>query len=539
MSRSRLSKSLLLTVLFFGALATNPLAASEIKENAQLAKQRAEMKGRQRRIIYNNDGYEVFLDGTNTPAGFLAIRMKATLDTQVDSIFYCTGTSTMFTHQAKVGEIYGKYAEGMTVTNNVQALHENYKTDALALTVQFCHENDLELFFTHRINDIHDSFNDFEHCTWKREHPEYLLGKREDYKKYPQTDPRNRWAALNFEIPEVLDYLLAIIDDVLARYDVDGIEIDYFRNPLFFRPNQVGKPATSEQVKILTGFQSRVRDLAYKHGNQRGRPILVATRVPVTKRLCRYVGIDIEQWLKEDCLDMLMVGVGCHPFTRPTRELVELGHAHGVPVYPVIAGSTARPKQRTLEHLRGAAAICWHADADGVYLFNTYAEVFGMNYHDIFTELGDPNKLASKNKIFCIDHNRVVWGGIKNALLQHQILPLELDGSSKPLHVTLPVADDVAGAAKEGRLELLTLRVQFEGRAPEDKVELRLNGDLLKSTKEDAKSGWVIYATDPSQYRHGDNAIALRVSDWHDKEKPVFVNSVELRVDYHAGAVTN
>ena len=99
----------------------------------------------------------------------------------------------------------------------------------------------------------------------------------------------------------------------------------------------------------------------------------------------------------------------------------------------------------------------------------------------------------------------------------------------------MPVADDVAGAAQEGRLKLLTLRVQFEGRAPEDKVEVRLNGDVLKSTKEDAKSGWVTYSADPSQYRHGDNAIALRVSDSREKAKPVVVASVELRVDYNDG----
>ena len=173
---------------------------------------------------------------------------------------------------------------------------------------------------------------------------------------------------------------------------------------MFFRPNRAGKPATNEQVKILTRFQSRIRDLAYKHGNRRGRPILVATRVPATKRLCRFVGIDIEQWLKEDCLDLLTVGVGCHPFTRPTRELVELGHAHAVLVYPVIAGSTTRPDQRTIEHLRGMAANFWHAGADGVYLFNMYAEVFDVKYRDVFTVLGDPHKLVSKNKVFAIDH---------------------------------------------------------------------------------------------------------------------------------------
>ena len=238
------------------------------KESTELAVQREHMKNRPRPIIYNNDGGGIMAAGANTPEGFLAQRMDAVLGSQVGSVFYCTGATTMFTHQAKVGETYGKYAEGMTLKTNIEALDEKYKTDVLALTVQFCHENDLEVFFTHRINDIHDCFLSMELSTWKREHPEYLMGKPEDWQNYPEPDPRRRWTALDFEIPEVRDYIVAIIDDVLARYDLDGIEIDYLRNPLFFRPNRLRQPATPDQVRILTGFQRRIRDLAYAHGNR-------------------------------------------------------------------------------------------------------------------------------------------------------------------------------------------------------------------------------------------------------------------------------
>jgi uncharacterized lipoprotein YddW (UPF0748 family) len=52
---------------------------------------------------------------------------------------------------------------------------------------------------------------------------------------YPATDPRRwEWAALNFELPEVRTYLLRILEEVAGNYDLDGIEIDYLRAPLFF-----------------------------------------------------------------------------------------------------------------------------------------------------------------------------------------------------------------------------------------------------------------------------------------------------------------
>ena len=516
-------------------LTMNRLGASGEQESRALAAQRNEMKLRRRRIIYSNDGGDIFELGAGTPDGFLAVRMKPVLGTQVDSVFYCTGATAIFTHRAEVGETYGNYITDNSepkpiarqIRDNLRALAEA-GTDPLELVVKFCHQNDLEVFFTHRINDIHDSFNDWELSTWKRQHPEYLMGKPGDWQKYPDSDPRSRWSALDFEIPEVCDYLIAIIDDVLGRYDVDGIEIDYFRNSMFFRPNLAFQPATPAQVEILTDFQRRVRAKAYEHGTRRGRPILVAARVPISVKKGLHIGIDTERWLDEHLLDVLVTGLGCFPFTNPVRELVELGHAHNVRVYPSIVASR-KAEQQTIEHSRGAVANFWHAGADGVYLFNTFPST---PQHPHFTELGDPEKLAQTNKIFAIDRVPITDGGVVQALEQSQVLPAELDLSGKSREVTLPVGDDVAGAAREGRLALSTLRVQFTGKVSGDMVEVRLNGDVLESAEKGEESGWLTYAADPSQVRHGDNVLAFRVMHVSDTAKAIVVSSVELRVKY-------
>ena len=531
------------------------LTINESPESESFVKQRAQMKHRRRRIIYNNDGGDSFgagdtspdgrellndpdsfSAGCNTPDGFLAVRMKAVLDTQVESVFYCTGATTIFTHQAKVGEVYGEHFTEDSgdfprlcelppdIIGNMRALAE-IGTDVLALVVKFCHENDLEVFWTHRINDIHDTMLDWELSTWKRDHPEYLMGTPADWEKYPTSDPRNRWSALDFEIPEVLDYLIAIIDDVLERYDVDGIEIDYFRHAMFFRPNRTFQPATPEQVEILTGFQRRVRESAYAHGNRRGRPILVAARVPMTKGTCRHVGIDIERWLKENLLDVLTTGLGVVPFTMPTKEMVELGHAYDVPVYPACSASGMKIPHHTDEHWRGAAANAWHAGADGVYLFNTFPTT---PHHPHFTELGDAEALARMNKVFVIDNKYALSGEFVMAVTQSQTLPVELDSSGQVRQVNLPVGDDVAAA---GRLKDLTLRVQFAETTPQDMVELRLNDRVVKPTIRGPE--WFTYFPKPDQFRQGDNALSFRVLERGDaKAKPIVVTSVELRVNY-------
>ncbi|MFH0964038.1 MAG: family 10 glycosylhydrolase [Planctomycetota bacterium] len=504
-------------------------------ESESFAKQRQQLKHRQRRIIYNNDGGDIYAAGANTPEGFLAVRMKPTLDTQVDSVFYCTGATTMFSHQAKVGEVYGKYTAGASdpfarhIAGNIAALAD-LGTDALALVVDFCHKNNLEVFFTHRINDIHDSFLDWELSTWKREHPEYLFGVREDVEKYPNTDPRCRWSGLDFEVPEVRTYLLAIIDDVLARYDVDGIEIDYFRSPCFFRPNLTFQPATAEQVGMLTSFQRRVRELTYQHGNNRGRPILVATRVPMTKQTCLHVGIDIDAWLKEALLDVLTTGGGYMPFTMPTRESVELGRAHDVPVYPTISASGMTAPHNTDAHWRGAAANAWLAGADGVYLFNTFPS---RPKHPHFTELGDPAALARMDKVFVMDNVPVLSGGLVQGIEQSQILPVKLDPDGKPREVVLPLGDDIKSAADSGVLKTAQLRIQFAGGAGARTVEVRLNGEIIKPADGAPPVDWVTYDARPEQYRRGDNVLAFRESSGNAQgQSPIEVRSVTLAVNY-------
>ena len=300
-----------------------------------------------------------------TPESFLAERIVPALNTQVDSIFYCTGVTTLYDHDTDVAERSDDLHEAMEFKetppiNRHANMHMLRKAgvDSLSLVVRRVHEAGLEVFWTHRINDIHDSFTDWLLSRWKREHPQYLMGTPDDMRRHEISHPRYMWSTLDFEKPEVLDYLYRITEEVCRRYDVDGIEIDYFRHPLFFRPNLEYQPATREQVEILTAFQRRIREMAYREGNRRGRPILVAAHVPLSVEKCLHVGIDVERWLREDLLDVLVVGSGYQPLSMPMKKIVELGHAHGVPVYPNISNSGMEQWGGRLEAWRGGRLQC-------------------------------------------------------------------------------------------------------------------------------------------------------------------------------------
>lgn len=509
---------------------------TDILESPELAAERGKMKKRRRRVIYNNDGCDVFFTRLSSPDEFLSQRIVPALDTQVDSVFYCTQVTTLYSHDTEVAERWDGLVDAnhstnehaMNGRNNMRMLRAAGK-DCLELVVETCRQAGLEVFWSHRVNDIHDSMPSCDHLLsqWKRDHPEYLMGSPEDAHTYPMSHPRYWWSAMDFEKPAVPDYLCRITEEICRRYDVDGIEMDYFRMPMFFRPNLTNEDASADQVEILTAFQRRIRQMAYEQGTRRGRPILVAARVPITRERCQHVGIDIETWLDEDLLDVLNTEAGYVPFTMPTRELVKLGHAHGVPVYPTISASGMEPPHNTDAHWRGVAANIWHAGADGVYLFNTFP---GTPGHPHFTQLGDPKKLARMSKVFLIDNVLVTDGDIKQGIIQPYI-PIELDSSGNPCEVILPVGDDVAGAARARRIENASLRIRFTGRGAEAVVSVRLNGAPIEPAQDDGE--WVSYRVDPSRYRHGDNTLEFRVTSCcAATPKPIAVASVELRVDY-------
>ena len=469
-----------------------PVLAAEPHESAELAAQREKMKNLKRRIIYNNDGCDIFNPGADTPEGFLAQRMKATLGSQVDSVFYCTGATVLFSHDTKLGDQYGRYPVEPEWAQSLPANMAGMKeagTDTLTLIIEFCRKHNLEVFYTHRINDIHDSIPnlEFELADWKRKNPQFLIAKREEQHKYRGKDPRYWWSAFDFEHQEVLDYIIAIIDELFTNYDIDGYEVDYFRSPFFFKPNLDYKPVTVEQTNILTGFQRRIRELAYEHGNRRGKPILVSVRTPTTVERSRHVGIDVERWLREDLFDVLTISGGYVPYTMPIRDMIKLGHAYGKPVYPTISGSGLRDKFRATPAWRGAAMNSFANGADGIVLFNTFPRHPG---HPRFTELGDPEKLKYMAKLFAIDNKKVTEGDLEQGIAQDQIIPLKLP-AKQSARTNLPIGDDIAAAAKAGRLKNLTMHVRYEGVENEADVRIRMNGRAVPVLDENRVSSTV------------------------------------------------
>src|SRR5205823_1267019 len=129
----------------------------EAAERGALDRARKQAAHRKRRVIYNNDGDDIWAAGADTVEKFLALRHDPLLGTQVDSIYYCTTQSfNLFTHDTRVSEVF--LSREVSFANNNLPTFLEQKTDGLRMSCEFARKHGLESIWTLRMNDIHDAF---------------------------------------------------------------------------------------------------------------------------------------------------------------------------------------------------------------------------------------------------------------------------------------------------------------------------------------------------------------------------------------------
>ncbi len=518
-------------------LAATPSHDAAADVDAKSARQNA--PHRRRRVIYSDDG-AALLYGEPTLKSYLSRRLDHVADTHVDTVYFNTVMwDDRYSHHPnpKVGEFVLESAtandgEWFHAANRYRMLAENEGKDVLQLSLEFCKSHNIEFVWTFRMNDIHDSFEVKSMCRFKRDNPHLLLGKIEDKQQFPPAGQRHYWTALDFAHEAVRDRRLGVIEDLLARYDVDGIDLDFMRHPLFFESVMQGKPASRAELDIMTGLVRKVRQLVLDASAKRGRPLLLSVRVPETVKLSNDIGLDIEKWLAEGLIDVLVVGGGYMPLTMPAKELIDLSHKHNVPAYPCISHSGLKPPYAVPEAWRGSASNLFADGADGVLAFNLeYSVERGrFKFYDILKTIGEPAILADLDKMYGID--RTVTGGYMcHAVPQDGAMPRTLELNKDAGLMSFPISDDVAAAERAGKLKSIDLRVEIGGLNASDKVDLFLNGQKLQDVQREGQ--WLTCNPSVAAIKHGGNQLGVTMTARaDDAAQPPQVTAVQLWVRY-------
>ena len=458
--------------------------AGQVPVRSQAKLDRLEAARRRRRIIFVDDNYGLSHEGSDTPEGFLAPRLKPLIGTQVDAITYAVyAHSPAYISKAR-RRLYAA-AGGTSVTD--QAWAGNHKAlvdaghDPLKLVVDFAHENGMEAFAHMSMNDCHDSIMRNLMHPFKSQHPELLVdteGTLPNLQLYV--------TAYDFTHEAVRDRQFTIVREVCEGFDVDGFEMDYIRHPMFFSRCMRGEPATPEETAIMTGFMARIREMADAAATRRGKPILLSARVPDTFRQAIHLGMDVEEWMAQDLVDLIIGGGGYASSTLDVEHFVRTAHEHDVRVYPCINQKPWSCDPAWCREGNRALAARWHrAGADGIHFWNlatpfdpysvdTPEELAAVRnrVYACLDDVGEAETLEGRDKLYCVDSSVFIH---YQHVTAEPPLPLHLrpgQGESFPL----PLGDDVQAAAKNGTLRELRLELTLHGHLQEGGLDLSVNG---------------------------------------------------------------
>ncbi len=446
---------------------------------------RAEARSRPRRILFNNDGGDTRVPERPLPrpTDFLPLRIAPLAGTQVDTIVFDTtsGTFNRFAHRTQVAEMFfqreGRYR------NNILPDLAPLGTDSLRVVTEHARRTGQEVFWTMRMNDTHDASNPLLIPRLKLDHPEWLMGSKERPPK------RGLWSAVDYAQPEIRALARRVIAETAANYDLDGVALDFWRHPVFFRSTAAELPATDAERAVMTQLLRDVRADLDAAGRRRGRAILLAVKTPDSAAYCHEIGLELERWLAEGLVDLYVPG-GYFQL-NPWSESVALARRHGVKLYACLPESRVREpaaaKERaSLEVLRARALAAWSAGADGIEMFNHF------NPHSpLWRELGDPALLRTLPKTYLASVQGAAQGRGYYPASRHITLPtLTPDAPDRLAAGTsrtyaLHVGDDLrAGAALRP-----TLRVVVDPRGA-SAPQVRWDGAVLSLRARDERT-WI------------------------------------------------
>lgn len=266
-----------------------------------------------------------------------------------------------------------------------KALHDK-GLDPYAIWIARCRKNGVSPWLSMRMNDAHGSTD----ITYWRNTTFWRT--RRDLWRAPDA-PNRKWNTgdyiFDFAHAEVRDYTFAMAEELLTRYEADGLELDFTRHHLFFRAGH-----EREGAHFMTELVRRISRVA------RGKGRKLAVRVPDTLLSCRAVGLDVLDWAKEGLVDAVSPGskYWIMTYALPLREWTDAVAAVNPDVLVLpgtdkhIATEEYEGSEADAAAYRGWAANMYGEGAKGLYLFNAI-------YHPQ-TNPRDPKLL---DKICCTD----------------------------------------------------------------------------------------------------------------------------------------
>jgi len=513
------------------------------------------------RFIYNDDSCSV----NYTAPPFTTEKVSSSLDylkgSQVDCLCWKVYRRFIADWPSKVCETMYELSEkenhdpSLEANSLRMALYRN-GVDYLPILIKQAQDNGLRFFGSFRMNDCH-------HRSSPSSAPEFWK-KHQHYRLWEVTDGRSYYnATLDYSYPEVREKISEAIFEFAEMYDVDGIELDFYRNPYLFQPSE----AWSKR-DILTDFVQGIRTRLTEISQKKKRPIDLLARVPFPEdrfsqgdeNRLKLAGMDVEHWIRNKIVDILVMTFGTNNFNQQVEPWKSLCRENHVLFYPGIELSSATHADHSfvaqakpdvvMKRLRAMAQNFLAQEVDGLYLFNYPCLLFETQWDPtaltemagLLSEVGELETLKAKEKQYTF------W---KN-------LPITLESNRPPqYHQSIKFCLRDPDAQNDGTKFTLSFR-QVAERNPHAKgsyeqnpivapgwITYILNGhDIeaghIKSTAQPAgelHSGFTVTEHElieinipPGMIVAGENLLGFHIRRFPEDRDP-YINIYELTVD--------
>ena len=458
--------------------------------------------------------------------------------------------------------------------------------DFLPHIISGSRDRGLEVFASFRVNEGQDP--NFASVSFKADHEEWLVNFNEDDELPPKRylerlDGEASQLKWDFARPEVRAHQLAALRELATNYDLDGIQLDFARGVPSLR---VGHQWVNRDY--LTQFMRDVRGMMREREIERGRPLLLAVRIAESLEGCHFDGIDIESWIEDELIDLMILG--CRSLDVDLAAFRSIVASTEVKLYPCHDNhhSSDGYKCTPLKVLRGIASNWWQQGADGITVFNFTCsdgqaeERAGTRQKPIspvhkqdwdtnrtfLSEAGYPEKLAGQSKTYAVQRrgggHPWEFGYPEEGLTVNHVfqntnafatLPARLGQYGKgTTFLRLSLGDkttdlkefaarlrvlisDANPGGSEGRIEPGLIRRNpyvLGGGLWTNPLTQQMAGDLevrlnnIKLTLDGNEDGWLVYPVEPLQLATGPNLLTFRLDD---EGAEISIEKIELDLE--------
>ena len=354
----------------------------------------------------------------------------------------------------------------------------------LEILLEQCRQRGVEFLAGIRINDNHGHVSVQQGVgagsSFVLDHPQWHLKQPHPGDYYKMTD------AMDFSIQEVRDHVYSVIEELVNRFEVDGIEL-CFRDQQYF-PHDKGPQCQP----LMTELIQRVRKLLKRVGRGRGKRLVLGARVYQTLEECRDQGLDVPEWIHSRLIDYVAPADTMYSdINAPYETFAQFGRASRCMVYPtILPWSSIRMERRaarmplTLDQQRALARNYFGSGADGVCFYNHFntldwAPFYPMQMSD-FDAVRSPARAAQGRRHYVFEP---IWGGCDGFGLD-----LACTGTIKADRIVLRRGDANASGRYRFRVcenlanERPAMLLFRAGHAtPNDRLAIRINGTDVPS----------------------------------------------------------